>query len=410
MNKLHNLGVVVRFEIVRNLKKISFWAFALGFPILMIAIFGVVFLADQATENAASNLVDQKFSIVITDESKIINQTLIDSFGAKQVDSHEQGVNSVKNGEVDAYFYYPADLTKQKVEIYAQDVGLFNNGRYEAVANTLLHQSVADRVEPVYQSVLQNNIKTDVATFRDGAEYDGLKEMVLPGLFLILFYFMIAFFGNQMLNSTVEEKENRTIEMLLTSVQATTLIVGKIISTALLAIIQGAIIILPLVMLYLLKGDQLGLIDMDLSNLPVDLSRILLAVGIFITGFMMFSGFLVIAGSVMPTAKEASQWLTVIIMLVFAPLYGAPMFISYPDVTIVKFLSLFPLTSPVPLLLRNAVGNISVEETILGILFLLITGIIVVILGVRAFRIGAMQYDSRLSLSALRSKRRGGDI
>ena len=410
MNKLHNLGVVVRFEIVRNLKKVSFWAFALGFPILMVGIFGVVFLANQATEDAAGDLANQKFSIVITDESGVIGQDLIDSMGAKVIGSRDQGIAQVKEGLVDAYFYYPADLTKQKVEIYARDVGLFNNGRYGAVANTLLHQSVADRVEPVYQLVLQNNIQTDVITFRDGTEYDGLKEMILPGLFLVLFYFMIAFFGNQMLNSTVEEKENRTIEMLLTAVQPTTLIVGKIISTALLAIIQGAIIVVPLILLYVMNGDQSGLIGLDLSNLPVDLVRIFLALGIFIAGFMMFSGFLVIAGSIMPTAKEASQWLTVIIMLVFAPLYGAPMFISYPDMAIVKFLSLFPLTSPVPLLLRNAVGNISIGETLLGILILLITGVIVVILGVRAFRYGAMQYDSRLSLSALSSRRRGDII
>lgn len=52
----------------------------------------------------------------------------------------------------------------------------------------------------------------------------------------------------------------------------------------------------------------------------------------------------------MPTAKEASQWFGIVMMLIFGPLYGVTAFVSYPDSPFVQFLSLFPLTSPIPLM------------------------------------------------------------
>ena len=62
--------------------------------------------------------------------------------------------------------------------------------------------------------------------------------------------------------------------------------------------------------------------------------------------------------AMMPTAKEASQWFGLVIMLIFGPFYGITAFVSFPDSPFVKFLSLFPFTAPIPLLLRNAVGNL----------------------------------------------------
>ena len=410
MRKAHNLGTVIRFEIVRNLKKVSFWAFAIGMPVLMIGLFAMIFAINQSAFDAADQLEKQKFSSVMIDRSGAVDQNLADTMGVKLAESRESAIDDVRSGKVDAFFYFPDDLTKQSVEIFAKDVGIFDNGRYQSVANSLLDKSVSSRVDPAYQTVLQGQVKISSTTFRDGVEYDGVREMILPGLFLVLFYIMVVFFSNQMLNSTIEEKENRTIEMLLTSVKAKTLISGKIISTVVLAIIQAVIIILPVVFLYLSAGSKMNLPEVDLTNLPVDFEKLAIAGAVFVSGFMMFAGLLVVAGSIMPTAKEASQWLAVAVMLVFMPLYGATSFISYPDNIFVRFLSLFPLTSPVPLLLRNAVGNLPLLEALLGIVILVATSVLVVAIGVRAFRYGAMQYDSRLSLSALRSKRQGDRI
>jgi ABC-2 type transport system permease protein len=284
-------------------------------------------------------------------------------------------------------------------------VGIFENSRYTSVANMLLNQSVAGGVNADQRAVLQGSVATNSTIFRDGAEHDPMREMILPGLFLILFYLLIGFFGGQMLNSTIEEKENRTIEMLLTTVEAKTLISGKILSLVALAVIQGLVILLPILVMYFVVGPQLQLPNFDLANLPVDWGRMGIGALIFGFSFILFTGLLVAVGSAMPTAKEASQWFGIVMMLIFGPLYGVTAFVSYPDSPFVQFLSLFPLTSPIPLMLRNAVGNLPLGEALLSSAILAISAVLVMLLAVRIFQVGAMEYDSKLSLSALRRRR-----
>ena len=209
-----------------------------------------------------------------------------------------------------------------------------------------------------------------------------------------------------MLNSTIEEKENRTIEMLLTTVEAKTLISGKILSLVALALIQGFVILLPILIMYFVVGPQLQMPNIDLAGLPVDAGKIAVGALVFGFSFILFTGLLVAVGSAMPTAKEASNWFGIVIMMIFGPLYGVTAFVSYPDSPFVQFLSLFPLTSPIPLMLRNAVGNLPVGEAVLGIVILSISSVLVMLVAVRIFQLGAMEYDSKLSMSALRRRRK----
>ncbi len=331
MSKMHNLGTVIKYEITRMLKKVSFWAMALGFPLMFAAIFGIVFWSNQATMEATKKLQEQDFSVAITDESGVINQQLVEQMKFKTVASKDEGLAKIKDGSLDGYLYFPANLSEQAVETYGQEVGMFQNGRYGAVAETLLENSVDSQVDPQIKAILKKQVSTTTTTYRDGVEYDGLKEMIVPGFFLVLFYMLIGFFGGQMLNTTVEEKENRTVEMLLTTLQAKTLIVGKIAAMIVLALIQGSVIILPVLILYLTAGDKLNMPSFDLSGLVFDPLRIGIAVAVFATGFMMFTGLLVALGAMMPTAKEAASWFSIVILALFAPLYGFTVFVSYPE-------------------------------------------------------------------------------
>ena len=410
MSKMHNLGTVFKFETIRVLKKPTFWLMALGFPLMFAALYGIVFWSQITTMQAAKELEKQEFSLAVTDDSKLVRPELLMAAKTKTVESKEAGINDVKNGKIDAYIYFPKDISKQKVEVYGKDVGLFQNGKYGAVAQSLLSQSVASSVSQAQVAILQNKVQLSSTTYLDGKEHGGINEMIAPGLFLVIFFMLVTFFGNQMLTSSTEEKENRTVEMLLTMVKTDTLITGKILSLMVLALIQMSVIVLPVVAGYLAFGSKLQLPNMDLSLLVFDPVRIGLALVIFLASFMMFTGMLVTLGAMMPTAKEASQWFGLVIMLIFGPFYGITAFVSFPDSPFVKFLSLFPFTAPIPLLLRNAVGNLPAWEGLLGVALLIVAAVFVLWLAVRVFRYGAMSYDSKLSLSALRMKRKADKV
>ena len=398
---MYNLGTVMRFEIVRTLKKKSFWIMAVGFPIMFAAIFGIIFMSNQATSDAAKDLEKQKFSIAVTDDSGLVKPEYLAAVNATTVASKQVGIEAVKTGRYDAYFYYPANLAAQAVEVYGKEAGLFDNGKYTGVANSLLQLSAESNISPELRSVVKGTTNTTFTAYKDGSTYDGLKEMILPGIFLVLFYLLISFFGNQMLTSTTEEKENRVIEMILTTIEARTLIIGKIISLIILAFIQGLIIILPALVGYLLFHDQLNLPFVDLTTLPVNWGRIGVGAAIFAASFMMFTGLLVAVGAAVPTAKEAGQFFGIVMMLIFGPLYAVSLFISNPDNSLVQFLSTFPLTSPIPLMLRNTVGNLSGGEAALSIALLTITAIVVMLIAIRLFRYGALEYSRKLSIKEI---------
>lgn len=402
---MHNLSTVFNFEVVRTLKKKTFWISALSFPVIMGLIFTVVFFSNQATLDAVEAIEKQEFSIGIKDDTSLIAEPIKTALGVESIDDVSTGIEMVKKGQIDAFFYYPSNLAEKGVEVHGQNVGIFNNSRYDAVAKALLTQSVSTTVDDNVKTVLGDSFAVTSTTYQDGAVANPLMDMIAPGFFLILFYFLIAMFGNQALTSTTEEKENRVIEMILTTIEARTLIVGKILSLIVLAIIQAIIFAAPVVLAYLFLHDQLSIPSIDLNAIPFDWTRIGAALVIFATSFMLFIGLLVAIGAATPTAKEAGNFLGIFMVMLFGPLYAVSLFISSPGSPIVQFMTYFPLTAPIPLLLRNAAGTITWPEIFLATAILVVTTVLVVRIAVRVFRFGALEYSRKLGFKEILGRR-----
>lgn len=393
---MHNLRVIFSFEVIRTIKKKTFWIMTLSMPLIFGGVAGIIYLSNTATNDAIKDMGKQHFSAVILDESNLISDGTVEVFGFTRIDDKEDGVEKVRSGNIDAFMYYPQDLTKG-VQVFGKDVGIFNNSRYDTVARLLIEQSVDKSVDINTRTIISGTLSIHPTTFRDGDVYDPLAQMIAPGLFLVLFYFLIAMFGNQAVTSTTEEKENRVIEMLLTTVQARTVIVGKILALIVLAIIQATLLVAPIIIGYILLRDTLTLPNINLSNIPLDPARIGTAFVIFSASFMLFIGLLVAIGAAVPTAKEASSTIGIVMLALFGPLYAVSLFISSPETGIVQFLSYFPLTAPIPLLLRNAAGTITWPEILLGTTLLVISAVFVVHIAVRVFKRGALEYSRKLN-------------
>ena len=113
---------------------------------------------------------------------------------------------------------------------------------------------------------------------------------------------------------------------------------------------------------------------------------------------------MVAIGAAAPTAKEAGSFFGIAMIFIFGPLYAVTLFISRPQDPIVTTLSYFPLTAPIPLMLRNAVGNLSFGEALIGIAILAVSAVIALTVAVRLFRYGALEYSKMLSLKSLFGK------
>ncbi len=90
-NNVHNLGTVFAFEVTRTLKKKSFWITAFGFPLVIAAIGAIIYFSNKTTDQATEDTKNQRFSVVITDESSIIQPGIIKQHAIQKAENKQKG-------------------------------------------------------------------------------------------------------------------------------------------------------------------------------------------------------------------------------------------------------------------------------------------------------------------------------
>jgi ABC-2 type transport system permease protein len=401
---MHNLGTVIRFELVRTFKKPSFWLSVLAIPTLMGVIFGVVIFANQTSDKQQEAFNKQPFSLVVNDQSHLVSDAILDQLKASRVATKEEGIKNVQDGKVDAFFYYPKEITKDPIEVYNKNDGILNNSKYTSVSESLLKMSAVAKVgSQQLVDVITGQVTSKQTNFENGHEMNPISRMVAPAIFLVIFYAVIVLLGSQMLTSTTEEKENRVTEMLLTSVSSRSLIVGKIIALIVLGFVQILVILLPSLLAYTVGRDALNIPDLSsfISTIQFELWPTLLGAALLVSGFLLFTGLLVAIGAAMPTAKEANSFFGFIITVMIVPFWFFPLLMSSSPSAIVTGLSYFPLTAPFALLIRNAFNTLPLHEAVIGLVIVFISGIIAISMAIRIFRYGTLEYSKRLSLSTI---------
>lgn len=128
---------------------------SLLFPVIIGIVFAIEYFSNETTLQATADTANQVFSIEITDQSGLIKGDITSMLGAKISTDKQASIDKVTNGQLDAYFFYPDNLDKNVVEVYAKDVGIFDNSRYQSVATTILQQSVAPTVDAETTAILK---------------------------------------------------------------------------------------------------------------------------------------------------------------------------------------------------------------------------------------------------------------
>ncbi|HEY8914528.1 ABC transporter permease [Lacisediminihabitans sp.] len=395
----HNLGTVVSFEVTRNLTKRRFWISTLIVPVIFGIVIALVVLSNTATDKSVNSQKNAKLTFSYSDASGYIDPAIVASFGGTPAADPKAAIADVKSGALDAYFAYPANPTTQTTKVYGVDEGIFQNGKYSSVATALLVASAETKIGDAKLATLaQGSVPVQSTTYKDGVEAGGIGGVIPPLLFLAIFYIVILLLGNQMLTSTLEEKEDRVSEMILTTLNPTTLVVGKVISLFIVGLVQMIVFTLPIIIGYVFFRTALSLPELDLSSLNINPWQMLVGALLLAGGFTLFTGTLVAVGAIMPTAKEAGQVFGIMMALIFVPFYAVTLVVSDPHAFIVQLFTYFPYSAPVTAMLRNGFGSLSPLEATIVIVEQFALGIIVLRLAVRLFRYGSIEYSKKVSL------------
>jgi len=395
----HNLGTVVSFEFVRTVTKARFWIGTLSVPVIMAVVFGLIFLSNTSTRTAAEAQQNARFSISYLDASGLVTPGVAAAFGAVAVPSSDAGIREVQSGAVEAFFDFPAHPENAAVKVYGADKGVFENGKYAAVAQAMLAHAVAQQIgSPQLSSLAAGTAEVKTVTYQGSAVAGGMNSVIPPLAFLVVFYGLVVLLAGQMLNSTLEEKENRVTEMILTTLKPTTLITGKVLALFMVGLVQVAAFASPILIGALFYRDAISIPEFDASQLVFDPLRMTVGLLILVGGFALFTTTLVAIGAVMPTAKEAGNFMGVMIALIFIPFYSVSLVVSEPHSPIVQVFTYFPFSAPVTALLRNGFGSLGILEAAIVIAILYIGAALMLRVAVRLFQYGSISYTSKVSI------------
>ena len=403
----HNLSTVVSFEVVRTLTKRRFWISTLIVPVVGAIVIALIVLSNTSTGNSVDSQKNAKVTFTYSDASGLVDPAIASAFGGSVATDSSTAIARVKSGKQDAYFAYPTHPAKQHTKVYGTDEGIFQDGKYSAIATQLLVASVQKKIgNGELSTVVAGNLPVDATTYKNGAVSGGIGGVIPPLLFLVIFYLVIVLLGNQMLNSTLEEKENRVTEMILTTLNPTTLVIGKLISLFIVGVVQMLAFAVPVILGYVFFRNQLHLPAFDLASLTLNPGQMVVGALLLIGGFTLFTGTLVAVGAIMPTAKEAGQIFGIMMALIFVPFYTVTLVVSDPHSFIVQLFTYFPYSAPVTAMLRNGLGSLNPIESTIVIVELFGLGIVILRLAVRLFRYGSIEYSRKVSLKTVFARQR----
>jgi len=250
------------------MKKRRFWLGIFAIPLLIVIVFTLVSVSNNHSKKTTDAQKNAHFSFEYTDLSGLVDPAIVATLKGTLVTTENSGISDVKSGKVDAYFDYPAHPAKDAIKVFGKEKGVFENGKYSSVAQMILQTSVDSKIGSVdISAISRGGVKTTTVTFRNGKTAGGMNSLIPAMFFLVIFYMLIVLLGNQMLTSTLDEKENRVTEMILTTINPTNLILGKVISLFVLGVVQMLVFAIPIVTGYVFFRKDLNLPNIDFSHL-----------------------------------------------------------------------------------------------------------------------------------------------
>lgn len=386
------IGKVVKFETVRQLKKPSFWIALLLFPLLILGMVGVSALNSYNAEQTATGDRSGDKVLALDDETGIFRGKLCEELIC--FSDAETGILAVKNKEVDIFYQIPADfLENPTISTYSrtEDSSLVTTN--DRPLRAMLGAIAGAETEPVNALILTNNYKfTEVMFNTEGEEQNLLGQAILPLAILAVFFILVCVFGNRLLMTVVEEKENRISEMILTAISARELIIGKIIALILLGFVQIIVFILPIAAAVCIYRDN-EIIQYVLGIIETNPLTIITNILLLIFSYFFFAGLCTFVGALCPTARDASNYIGPVIIGTMLPFYLISEFMQETPGIIAYVLSYFPLSAPTGLMLRNAFGTLGWQELMIGLVEISALSGVMVRLTVKTFQKNAINFS-----------------
>ena len=263
--------------------------------------------------------------------------------------------------------------------------------------NNLLKGNTADVIQRA-KSPLNIASTTLTTAGTPASRQGGFSALILPYIFSILLMIAIFTSSGYLLQGLGEEKENRVMEILLSSISPKQLLAGKVLGLGAAGLVQIIVWLISANFLMKIASATWGNV---FGSLQVPPDFLILGIIYFILGYLLEAVLMAGVGSVSPTAREGQQMSAIFIIPVIIPIYFMGLIMEHPENIIVKLLTFIPITAPLTVIVRLGLSSIPLWELLvsIGILILSIWGLFV--LTTKLFRTYLLMYGKRPDLKEI---------
>lgn len=377
---MEKIMLVLKNEFISTVTRRSFIITLLLIPVASLIMMLVVSILGKNTGSIVSQIFSpsqQKVYEGYVDESGLIQKLPPDYDPTRLIayPDRSQADLAMKAGEISGYYIVPKDyLAKGEVTIVQakyNPLSAFDNA--DAFRQILKFNLLGGDIALLEKYNLPANVETVTQVPATPTRDQGnVLTFFLPYIVTMLFYIVILTSSSLMLNSVTIEKQNRVIEILMSSVTPIQMLVGKIIALGLVGLLQtiawsGAG--------YLLLKVSGRSIELGAFQLPP--SILIWGIIYFLLGYAVYASLMAGIGALVPNLREASQATTVVIIPVIIPLMLISALINAPDGVLATVLSIFPLTAPIAMMTRLAATSVPLWQHLLAVVLLGLTALLI---------------------------------
>jgi len=417
---MRNIALVTGREYTSRVRKKSFIVMTLIGPLLLAAFYGaIIWLAMSDTQN------DDKHEILVVDESGLFSQG---------IDPNENLFFTVNPNDTNEDSYYgtliiPSDFTIDQPNgaryLSSESLNIVEQSTMENQLEKSIKEKKLVRSGLLKETLdsLNTDVQISAAKISDG-EIKENNTMInaavgFAGAFFI--YLFIFLYGVQVMKGVAEEKSNRIVEVIISSVKPFDLMLGKILGIALVGLTQVLIwiglsaalmaIITPLLTsgamnpedaAQLIQQGQIAAPSAQMNVLAalfqLDFATLIFGfLFYFITGYLLYSAMFAAIASAVDSETDTQQFMfPITIPLIFSIVVAQSVVLKDPNGDLATWLSMIPFTAPIIMMVRLPFG-VENWQLVLSMLFMIFGFIGVTWLASRIYRVGILMYGKKPS-------------
>ncbi len=410
---MNRLWLVFSYEFIRNIKRKGYLFATLGLPLIAILIFigYPVYQSFQSPEEETNNVLND-LSLERLERAGIVDYSGVfanppERFAEVLVPYADEDAARIalEAEEIDVFLVFPANyLETGDAVLHMPDLNITIVGEGQSIAEQLAYSTFASGLDEARLRRLSNPaIFTD---FDLSVNAEGSNSQNEDADFWFVYAFAMVFFISLILTNTylmqtvIEERDNRMVEILISTIKPTDLLGGKILAMASMGLLQILCWIAAGVGM-LLVAENIDVYATVLQNVEIDLNPGLFALMAFyfVLMYLTYASVFGTIGAVSGSAQEGSQYAGFLVIPAMIPFYFMPILQNDPNGLVSTVLSIVPVTAPITILARTVIAGVPAWQIGLSIGLLIILAGASMWMAGRVFRVQTLLSGTKLKVS-----------